>query len=222
MMRTNDKHAALLAILGLLLCFGLPELGIGAAIAPGDGLAARLIREAVWWGFGAIMLVWVMRVEHRPLGSIGLRAPRWSSIGWGVGAGILMLATVMLSYAVIIPALGLQMNHQATRTLIAVPLWLQTMMVVRAGVVEEILYRGYPIERIEWLTGRRWIAATVSAAVFILVHLAYWGAAQLIVVAFGAVILTGLYLWRRDLPANMIAHFLTDFVGFMLARMQGG
>jgi hypothetical protein len=36
------------------------------------------------------------------------------------------------------------------------------------------------------------------------------------VAGFGGAILTGLYLLRRDLGSNMIAHFLTDGVGFLL------
>ena len=39
-------------------------------------------------------------------------------------------------------------------------------------------------------------------------------------VSFATVILTGLYLWRRDLICCMIAHTLTDLIGFTLARMQ--
>jgi membrane protease YdiL (CAAX protease family) len=222
MTRLRGNSAIVLALVGLLLCFGLPEIGIGGAVAPGDGIGSRVLREGIWWAFGATIVLWVVRVERLPLSSIGLKRPRWSSLGWALAAAVLMLASVMLSYAVIIPAFGLTMNHAATRGVIAAPLWLQTMMMIRAGVVEEILYRGYPIERIEWLTGSRWIAGLAAAAVFVIAHLAYWGAAQLIVVAFGAAILTALYLWRRDLVANMIAHVLTDLVGFMLARMQGG
>ena len=36
------------------------------------------------------------------------------------------------------------------------------------------------------------------------------------IAVFGGIVLTGLYLWRRDLAANMIAHLLTDAVGFLL------
>jgi membrane protease YdiL (CAAX protease family) len=36
----------------------------------------------------------------------------------------------------------------------------------------------------------------------------------LIAVALG-VILSVFYVWRRDLVANMIAHFLVDFIGNM-------
>jgi membrane protease YdiL (CAAX protease family) len=122
---------------------------------------------------------------------------------------------------VIFPVLGLKMNMAAVASITHVPLWLQTATMVRAGVVEEILFRGYAIERLWTLSGSKWLAATVSAAAFIAIHISSWGYSQLIVVAFGALILSLLYLFRRDLASNMGAHFLTDFVGFMLARLQG-
>ena len=60
------------------------------------------------------------------------------------------------------------------------------------------------------------IAAAIAWAAFTVAHLSYWGWAQLIVAGFAGLVLTALYLWRRDLPCNMLAHFLTDGVGFLL------
>jgi membrane protease YdiL (CAAX protease family) len=57
----------------------------------------------------------------------------------------------------------------------------------------------------------------VSLATFTYAHLSYWGWSHLIVAGFGGLVLTGLYLWRRDLVSNMVAHFLTDAIGFLLA-----
>ncbi|MEG3122595.1 CPBP family intramembrane glutamic endopeptidase [Sphingomonas sp. GB1N7] len=222
MTRFIASRSRLLAAIGLVLALGLAALPLGMWISPGDDLSARIGREAIWWALGAFVLVWIVRVERLPLRSIGLRALRFKGVAWGVIAAIAMMATVMLSYAVIFPALGLQMNMKQVRSLTHVPLWLQTATMVRAGVVEEIIFRGYAIERIAMLTGSRWAGALLSAAAFIAVHISSWGYAQLIVVAFGAAILTALYLYRRDLGSNMLAHFLTDFVGFMLARLQGG
>jgi membrane protease YdiL (CAAX protease family) len=206
---------------GLVLVLGLPALPLSSWAFPGDDLAERIGREAVWWGLGALTLLWVLLVERLPLSSIGLRRITWKTVAWGLAAAILMMTTVILSYAVIFPMFGLEMNTAEVGRITHVPLWLQTATMVRAGVVEEIIFRGYAIERLETLTGSVWAAGIVSAAVFIAVHLGSWGYAQLIVVAFGAATLTVLYSVRRDLPSNMLAHFLTDFVGFMLARLQG-
>ena len=69
------------------------------------------------------------------------------------------------------------------------------------------------IERLREITGSRWLAATVSCLAFTLAHLNYWGWAHLLVAGFGGVILTGLYLVRRDLGCNMVAHLATDAIG---------
>ena len=213
-------RAASLALIGIALALGLPFLGLGKWLAPGDTIGAALAREAIWWGFGALILCWVIFAERKPLASIGLRRPHWGTLGWGLAGAIAMMASVMLSYAVIFPALGLTQNMRQTGAVASLPLWLLIATVVRAGIVEEILFRGYPIERIEALTGSTWLAALIPGAAFVLVHISSWGAAQLIVVAFGAIIMTALYLWRRDLVCVMIAHVATDLVGFLLARTQ--
>jgi uncharacterized protein len=215
----RDRRMAWLAIAGLVLAWGLPQSGIGGRLFAGDVLGLRLAREAVWWAFAAIILVWVVRVERLPLSSIELKRPTFGTIGWGLGFFVLM-TSVMLSFAVIILALGMHQDMATTRSFIAVPLWLQCATMIRTGVCEEILYRGYPVERIGGLTGRRWIGALVALAAFVAAHIG-WGLSQFVVVAFGGVLLTILYLWKGDLPACMIAHALTHLVGFALARAHG-
>lgn len=100
-----------------------------------------------------------------------------------------------------------------------VPLGLLITTPIVAGVTEEILYRGYAIERLAFLTGRRWLAGLIAGAAFLVAHAA-WGGAQMILVAFGTVIFEGLYLWRRDLPCVILAHVLADLAGFAPARAQ--
>ena len=82
------------------------------------------------------------------------------------------------------------------------PLWLITAIVFRAGVVEELFYRGYAIERLQLVgLGRFWSVA-IPLVIFSLGH--WSGGAANILIAFAAgLILTGFYLWRRDLVANM-------------------
>lgn len=217
---TMNRRARLLALIGIVLALGLPFLGLGRLIAPGDSIGAVLVREGVWWGLAALVILWVLLVERRPLASIGLRRPGWGTLGWGLAGAIALMASVMLCLAVILPALGLSQNMTQTGAIASLPLWLMTATLVRAGVVEEILYRGYPIERIEEMTGSIWLAALIPGAVFILAHLASWGGAQLIIVGCGTIIMTALYVWRRDLICVMIAHAATDLVGFTLARAQ--
>lgn len=215
----TSRKTLLLAIIGLLIAFGVPELGLPQRIFGDTAIGPRIGREIVWIGLAALLIWWVTRIERKSLASIGLIRPTWRSIVWGIAGAILLLATLMISFAIIIPSLGLAQNMEATRAVVDVPLWLFLATPIVAGITEEIVYRGYAIERLTLLTGRRWLAAAVAGATFIASHAA-WGSAQLVPVAFATFILTGLYLWRRDLPSVMIAHAVANLIGFALARLQ--
>lgn len=218
---TGVDHRRLvpLSLVCLVLTFGLPQLGLQQLLFADTLVGPRIGREIVWVALAAFVLVWVVRMERLPLCSIGLIKPTWRTLGWGLAAAVVLIATVMLTFAVIAPALGLHQNMAATRAIVDVPLWLLITTPVVAGITEEIIYRGYAIERLAFLTKRRWLGGIVAGAAFMAVHTS-WGGVQLILVAFATVILVGLYQWRRDLPCVMLAHILADLTGFLLARAQ--
>jgi CAAX protease family protein len=213
-------RALLLFVGGLFIGVALPELGLLSAVSPGDDAAARLGRQIVWLMIGLALLVWVRWVERLPLSSIGLKRPNRATFGWGVAGAVALIGSFVLCYALILPLLGLRVDVQRTGSIIRNAYWLQLVIFVFAAFIEEIIYRGYIIERIEALTGSKWLAFAISVTAFTLVHLSSWAVSQLIVVAFGAVIMGVLYLWKRDLVMVMIAHCLADVVGFALAALQ--
>jgi membrane protease YdiL (CAAX protease family) len=81
------------------------------------------------------------------------------------------------------------------------PLWLISLIVLRAGVVEEFFYRGYAIERLPALGLNRYWAAAIPLIIFALGHWTGGAANILIALALGG-ILAAFYLWRRDLVAT--------------------
>lgn len=90
------------------------------------------------------------------------------------------------------------------------PIWLRILLAARAGFVEEILYRGYPIERLNRLKVTIWPGALISLIIFVVFHLpSGLGHTVGLVLPIG-VILTGLYVWKRNLTLNIAVHFLTD------------
>jgi len=95
------------------------------------------------------------------------------------------------------------------------------LIVVRAGAVEELFYRGYAIERLQALGLNRYAAAAIPLLIFGVGHWTGGWANILIALSLGA-ILAGFYLWRRDLLANIIGHFLVDFVANVLPALFQG
>lgn len=184
-------------------------------LVPGDGLSALTLRELLFWLMAALLVLHVRCIERRPLQSVGLRKPQWKSLAWGVGGAAAMVAGMAFIYLVVFPAMNVTEESQLGE-MQTLPLWFRVALITRAAVFEELYYRGFAIERITELTGNRWLAALISLLLFTAAHLDYWGWAHLLVAGFGGLVLTVLYLLRRDLGAAMLAHWLTDAVGFLL------
>ena len=181
---------------------------------PETTFASAILKEALIWASAAALLVIIRRGERLPFRSIGLGTCRWwKSIAWGLVIVVVSAAVVgSLAY---LTGYGHGPGSAAFEKL---PLWLITLIVFRAGVVEELFYRGYAIERLQMVGLGRFWSVTIPLLVFSLGH---WsgGAANILIALAAGIILTGFYLWRRDLVANMIGHGLVDFVANVLPKL---
>ncbi len=204
------------AAIGLLIALCLPLLPVGRWIT-GNTIPALLATEAVWWSYAAVIIVWLLWVESRPLSSIGFRVPTWRTFAFAVLAAVVLTGIMIVHFALIVPALHLNADVaiKMREDIIQTPYWYRVLLVLRAAVVEEILFRSYLMEKIHQLTGSWGAAAVVSIIAFTYGHLSAWGAVHLIPVFVAAIVFALLYVWRRDTPCNMIAHFLADGAGFL-------
>ncbi|MEY2541638.1 MAG: protease family protein [Verrucomicrobiota bacterium] len=175
---------------------------------------AVLWKESLIWLCAIVLLVIIRRGERLPFTSIGIgTAPLWKSILWG-----LVLAVICGAVGAAIAVLTHFNGGKTGEALDKLPVWLVTLIVIRAGVVEELFYRGYAIERLQALGLNRYWAAAVPLIIFSLGHWTGGWPNIVIALALGAV-LSGFYLWRRDLVTNMIGHFMVDFVANVLPKM---
>lgn len=200
---------------GLVLALGFFSLPVGAWIHQFATLAHMVVYELIIWGWVGLMLLYVGKVERRPLSSIGFRMPGvWDGV-LGALTGVLILVALGLIYYVLFPLLHWSEQQQISQVAV-MPRWLSVLVVVRAAVSEEILFRGYAIERLQELTGSRSIAGVVSCLVFTLDHIGFWGWHHVFIAGLAGALLTLLYLWRRNLWINMLAHFMVDAAAFLL------
>jgi uncharacterized protein len=205
-----------LAIFGLIFVLGIPVLPLSRWENEFSGTGHLVGYEVIWWAFVGLILLYVRSIEARPLTSIGFRALPWRDAAVGVATGILIVAGLVVTYSVILPALHLNESQQVNQ-LAQTPLWWRGISVIRAAVAEEIAFRGYAIERLKEVTSSLAGAATISCALFTFAHLGTWGWSHLILAGFGGVLLTVLYVWRRNLWANIIAHFIVDASAVLLS-----
>ena len=181
--------------------------------APSLGIAVAL--QVVYCGLAAFVIWIVLTKEKLPLTSIGLRRPRWSTFVMALALWIVSLNLLPWALRPLRDAVAASPN-EGLPSLLALPQWFRLILAITGGIVEEVLYRGYAIERLTTLTGRRWLGAMIAAAAFGLAHAPYWGLRYALVadLPFG-IVATLFYVWRRDLVANILAHDAGLIVGVL-------
>ena len=213
-MQNNVANVKRITILiGLALALLVPLISLipgGKELMRVPGLGPSLGRETFLWALGAVVVLYVLIVERRPLSSIGWNGISWKTFAIGAAGAVAVIAFAGAVIAIVLPFLHLQQNAEALKQMVALPYGLRLFIVLRAGIVEEILFRGYGIERLRELIGNKYVAGAITLVIFSLAHLSHWGLAQLVVAGAAGLVLTVLYLWRRDLGTNMVAHFLVD------------
>lgn len=207
-------------VIGLLIALGLPFCHLGNLGKAYSGLGPRFGGEVLWWLLFVVILVYVLRVEREPLASIGYRAPGWANIGLGFAFAIVAVVGIGVIAAVVLPALHMPVKAQIT-SLFQEPFWFRVLLVTRAAFVEETAFRGYGFERLTELSGSTWAAAIVTCGLFTAAHYAGGGLGQVLIALWGGVVLTVLYVWRRNIWAAILCHWLTDAAGFLLVPMSG-
>lgn len=208
-------------ILGLFIALGLPVIlslywgSVRDQLADPSRVVLVLARE---WGIALLLLAVILFWEHQPLSSIGFRKMSWRDALWGI-AGFLLGALTFIITTPIVQAFNLGTTGGGIAQLATVPLGLRVAIVLTAGITEEILFRGYPIERLNALTGRIGLSAVIAYLVFVLLHIPFWGLGGTIQIGVWSLLITALYVWRRNLPTCMLMHVLNDAYAFILLPM---
>ena len=123
---------------------------------------------------------------------------------------------VCLGCLVLVPLLSVLVTQwlgttQVSDTAQRGPVWLIIVGVATAAVTEEVLYRAAPMELLLHSGASQKFAVAAPLVVFIVCHLGNWNLAHIIgVVVPMGLILSLVYLWRRNLLVNMIVHFVVD------------
>jgi len=170
----------------------------------------------VEWVILLILLAfWLPKIEDNKLGSIGFGKFKWRYLWMGILTYFfLMIAWFGSGFALKGIGLGglksLQPMIKGYSPLVLFSLFLT------GTFLEEIFYRGYLIERLTSLTGRRWLAAVVSWLAFTFVHLKFFGLGPTLDVSILSAALVLLYLKERSIWLCIVVHGINDIFGFLI------
>lgn len=197
---------------GLLRRLGLVELPWG----PANALVWN------WLAVGALV-AYVVRIERLPLASLRLVRPTAKDIEWGcyLGAAGALWHWGAASALARFGATGAGTRAaDGTGQLVALGPAILAAILVTAVVTEEILWRGYVVERLAaWIPA--WVAAGLGLAVFAAAHVPFFGATWLVTVFPGAALLYVVLLWRRNLWACMACHLVGNLPLLVVTLIPG-
>lgn len=177
-------------------------------------LAQHFLLQLILCGMAAFVVLIVVRFEHQPLRSIGLRKPTWST---PVTAALLLVFAFLVQPILTAPLVKLWDKggrDAGVATIAAWAAWFRLFVALTSGIVEETLYRGYLVERLIGITGRTWLGAILAMLAFGAAHIPAWGTGFALTNDLAAgVVLVLVYVWRRDLIANILAHTAGLIIG---------
>lgn len=161
------------------------------------------------WAVLLLLALHIRWQEKRGAASVGLVRITLRQVAIAVGLGILFSLLIPVIYTVL-PLIFGEMSSGLDETA-AYPFPLLFFGILTAAVTEELLFRAYPLERVQELGGSRWVAGGISVAFFCLLHLPSWDLYHVfgVVLPLG-IILTLVYLRTRNLLFTMIIHFMID------------
>lgn len=188
-----------LALLGLPLFAFLVE-ATGTEFDP-------IATMGVYWGLGLLVVGIAVIEEDLSPADIGFRRPALVDLGYLLGTAVATLA-VYVGTPQLVEALGLPVREGTGVMSADVGIGTLLALAVTVGIVEEILYRGYPIERLLAYTDSPLVAGGVTWIVFTAAHAVNWPLGSLLQTALVAVVFTVVYLRRRTLVPVAGAHVL--------------
>lgn len=206
-----NKNA--LTLIGLLVFLGFPFL---LQLLP----LTYMLGELGFWLLLLVMILWIYFVEKRTITSIGWKKLTIKTVFVAIGLGLVLF--IVFGFAnVVIQKLGLELNQEIAKMISSKSIPVLFLLVLRAAVVEEVLYRAYAFERINELTKSKWVAGVVPLIMFMLVHLS-WGIGHLLFIFIAGGLLTLMYVSKRNLALNIIAHFTVDVIALAVLPMMLG
>jgi membrane protease YdiL (CAAX protease family) len=190
------------------------NLGLSLLALPLIALLGQTVVEigpigelAIQWGLVVAVVSIAVSSEDQSLAEIGFRRPTWLDLGYTL-ATVVAALVVFAGTDPVVEALGLPVAADAGVMAAGVGVGIALSGAVTTGIVEEILFRGYPIERLVAYTDSPLVAGGLTWGVFTLAHAVVWPIGNLLQVAAVAAVFTVVYLRQRTLFPVIGAHVL--------------
>ncbi|MBT3344172.1 MAG: CPBP family intramembrane metalloprotease [Gemmatimonadetes bacterium] len=209
------EMTGLLVALVLTTLFWYPS--VLSRVLPDDLVWRNLAQQAADWVFAVVLIGIVVLWERRPLSSLGFKPLTKTSFFTGLGLGGFFMAGIALwRYVVspVFPDLGSAPDDGGAALPSHFFYWYAPIALVTASFCEEVIYRGYAMERLLKVTSRPWIAVVLSHVAFVLYHFKD-GWSKVAMLSVLGLLFPLYYIKFRDLTMTIVAHAFIDLMAIV-------
>lgn len=190
---------------------------VGRLLGDPASIRTQVLGQLALWLLLAAVLLIVRFWEREPVSSLWWKRIAWASVGWAAALALLHVFVVFPATEALRTALGVEGYGSGMKKALAMPVELRLFAVITAGIVEEVLFRGYAVTRLLRLLRNPVSAAIIASAAFAVLHLPMWGPGPSLSFFVGGLVTTGIFIWRRDLWMMIFAHIINDAWGLIVS-----
>lgn len=178
------------------------------------------ISRCSFWICLLFMILYAVKIEKTGL---LIWKERPLSIPEGIATYVGLLGAVMIGLSILSMTMlftGYKEDHSQLKKitdLFSNHQLLFVFTIITAGVVEELIFRGYLLPRLAKLFKNTFLAVLVTSALFGLLHLGYGNISQVIGPFWMGLVFAAFYVEYRNIKALIIFHTTWDLVSVMLS-----
>lgn len=180
-----------------------------------------LVSETIWWAIAILLIAYVVLFEGKQLTSLGIQKPSTSTFTTAaVGFGLALCGVAAFGIITWITGLETDSTQGRLNQTASAPVWWLIMVFLRAGVIEELFFRGFVISRSIELGVPPIFSVIGATALFVLPHAFFWPGPSLIMISLIGLAMGIIFVWKRDLFACMLAHVGVNVGGVVAALLN--
>jgi len=185
---------------------------------PASDIHIRIAVLIEWLILLVLLTLWIPKIEGNKLGSIGFGKFKRRYLWMGILTYLILMAA-WIGSGFALKAIGLEGLRSLQPMIKEYSFPTLFGLFLTGTFLEEIFYRGYIIERLTSLIGKRWIAGVISWAAFTFVHLNFFGLGPTLDVGVLSAGLVILYLRERSIWPCIVVHGINGVFSWLIAPL---
>lgn len=199
-----------LAIIRMTDIFGIIQLE--------NTLTTRWIREIVFWVFLILILLVAIKIEKTRFLLWSETKRKWYFYIISVITIFAVTVIIATFTPIIFKLVNIQVKQDVLESVANFYCSDKLLMIfgcITAGVVEEFIYRGYLMPRLEIIFKHGWVVIILSSILFGLAHISNLSVVGVIVPTLIGLVFSFHYYKYKNILTLIIVHFLIDFASFI-------